>query len=306
MYIYYVLLAMTAAPLAFAGSAVTVIIAAVYWLRKKGIESRSRLILGLHLALVALLPVVVGSIFSNVDAFEPIVRQSLSLYDPKSENRFIRALSESWDAVQRENSCCGVVSHKDWVKRSMAYGYSDGVIFSHGVFVPESCCDNLGPEDVETCRQHPSLKQFEDRMGGCFVALQKLIHDNETSGAVIVGSVVFLYFCLHIGIIITLDEVSPGAVICSGSSTKVITISSTGLESKSNTASNLTQKQAFTGANFAGNATDERLEALTDEVTADPCATEAALLFARSIILELLAAVVKEPSGANLTNTIRP
>ena len=185
--------------------AVAVVAAVLFWIRRSAIESGSRLILVLHLCLVGLVYAAVVAAAYNIGALEKVLHQALSLYDPNSGNEIIKDLTISWDEVQRDHSCCGVVSHKDWVKHSTAFGSS------HGIYVPDSCCFGLGEEDFEICRRHPSLNQFSDRMEGCFVVLQKLFSDNKEFVA-ITGAIIFLcYIYLHVGILLNLAPPRPVA-----------------------------------------------------------------------------------------------
>lgn len=81
-------------------------------------------------------------------------------------------VTTTWDLVQKELKCCGVVNYKDWKNVTM---FADGG-------VPDSCCKG---GQVEDCGKGPNVAPETIYNNGCF----SLFSDEFNSNLSIVGAV---------------------------------------------------------------------------------------------------------------------
>lgn len=134
------------------------------------LENRAVIFIYFTIMLLTTVFTTIGStlVFSkSVEDLKDPLLSSLQRYDRNSSDAVQLEITQAWDKVQRESSCCGVHDFEDWSKFSTVFPDSLG----HQV--PSSCCSGLDLDEDETleCQSRPSEQKFAKRLHGCFSAL---------------------------------------------------------------------------------------------------------------------------------------
>jgi len=159
-------------------------------------ENKCMLVTYFVLILALLVLITVGAVIGmaqGVDKLTDPFLDTLSKYDEESNT----PIEQTWNQVQKDLQCCGVMSPRDWSINNERYGTGSFVYGSGSnsglmnVMVPPSCC--AGASDVDNCRVAPTPHN-QAYVQGCFALVETEInnHINAVGGVAITVIVVMV------------------------------------------------------------------------------------------------------------------
>lgn len=171
-----------------------------------GAFKESRCMIGMYFVILFALMILVlaGAIVAmtqGIDKLSEPFKDSLSQYKRGRQS----TLERTWDDVQIQLHCCGVISPGDWSTYNSGFQSGDdfeqnGNVGLPHLRVPESCCASAQTKDL--CRQIPTLANGV-YVEGCFTKVKEEImtHINTVGGvsiAVIVVMVLNLFLSVYL------------------------------------------------------------------------------------------------------------
>jgi len=139
------------------------------------------------LGIIFLLEVVVGVTAYNLRSqLGGLVEENMEAGMGNFMRAGYKGVTETWNVLQHEFSCCGVVSYQDWLNTSFSVSTSS---------VPDSCC----VYDVVGCGRgilNLDIQQAAMKIHphGCLATITYHLMDNITSVVVIMVIIVFVQF----------------------------------------------------------------------------------------------------------------
>jgi len=154
-------------------------------------ENRCLLFFNYVCILVPFIGVIAGATIAftqSIDIIRNPMISSLSQYNVNAsavteENK---AVTEAWDNIQEQFTCCGVDDYSDWTNKT----YNTEFPTKEKYLVPPSCCTKY--DNQEDCRIHPDVVLKRDGIKGCFTLLYHTLGKNKY--AISIGTTTIIVF----------------------------------------------------------------------------------------------------------------
>jgi len=138
------------------------------------------------LGIIFLLEVVVGVTAYNLRSqLGGLVEENMEAGMGNFMRSGYKGVTETWNVLQHEFSCCGVVSYQDWLNTSFSLSTSS---------VPDSCC----VYDVVGCGRDILLTGARIYRSGCLDSLSNMVRDNVAMVGGTVIAIAFIQFVVLI------------------------------------------------------------------------------------------------------------